>query len=438
MTVQRLDPGSPDSSGYGHDGISAQVSNAKLLHHKRLVLVWALMVLLPLALVRLSLFHVYPERMGGDRNLSAELQQMIQSVNLSALPSHRSGGCDLLQGEWIPDEVGPTYSNETCNHIQGHQNCLKNGRPDNGYMFWRWKPDDCELPRFNTTLFIELMRGKLMAFVGDSIARNHMQALLCTLSQIEKPIKTYTDEGDRHVRWWFPSNNFTVSTFWSPYLAFQTDDESHGIEKGHSKLFLDKLDPVWLANITQFDVLILSSGQWFFKNNLFFQNNTLIGCHHCPGFNITNLGFYFAYREILKHVLVELPKLQGFKGLAILRSFSPDHFEDGRWDNGGSCKRTVPFHPNRTIPTDSLTFEMHRIQREVFDGLERADRVAMVDVTQISYLRPDGHPGPYRNFQPFSKEFVGHVQNDCLHWCIPGPVDTWNDMVLETMRQQLI
>nr|KYP68099.1 hypothetical protein KK1_021716 [Cajanus cajan] len=61
---------------------------------------------------------------------------------------------------------------------------MKYGRPDSEFMKWRWKPNECELPIFNPFQFLEIMRGKSMAFVGDSIGRNHMQSMICLLSRV--------------------------------------------------------------------------------------------------------------------------------------------------------------------------------------------------------------------------------------------------------------
>ncbi|KAK6128765.1 hypothetical protein DH2020_037471 [Rehmannia glutinosa] len=36
----------------------------------------------------------------------------------------------LIFREWVPNPEGPYYTNDTCNAIQEHQNCLKFGRPD--------------------------------------------------------------------------------------------------------------------------------------------------------------------------------------------------------------------------------------------------------------------------------------------------------------------
>lgn len=92
--------------------------------------------------------------------------------------------CDLFTGEWIPNPEAPYYTNRSCWAIHEHQNCIKYGRSDSGFMKWRWKPDGCDLPVLDPFEFLELLRGKSMAFVGDSVARNHMQSLVCLLSRV--------------------------------------------------------------------------------------------------------------------------------------------------------------------------------------------------------------------------------------------------------------
>lgn len=86
--------------------------------------------------------------------------------------------CDISRGQWIRDEDGAQYTNATCYTIQEHQNCVKYGRPDMDFLKWRWKPEGCELPRFDPAWFLEVTRGKELAFVGDSLARNQMQSLM--------------------------------------------------------------------------------------------------------------------------------------------------------------------------------------------------------------------------------------------------------------------
>lgn len=92
--------------------------------------------------------------------------------------------CDIFRGEWVPDPAPPQYTNETCDFIQEHQNCMLYGRPDLEFLKWRWKPDGCDLPRFDPHRFLQVVANKSVAFVGDSLARNHMQSLFCLLAKV--------------------------------------------------------------------------------------------------------------------------------------------------------------------------------------------------------------------------------------------------------------
>lgn len=93
--------------------------------------------------------------------------------------------CDLFKGHWVPSLEGSTYyTNSSCTTIPDSKNCFKHGRKDTDFLKWKWRPEQCELPRFNPRSFLHIVRGKKMAFIGDSVARNHMESLLCLLSQV--------------------------------------------------------------------------------------------------------------------------------------------------------------------------------------------------------------------------------------------------------------
>ena len=99
--------------------------------------------------------------------------------------SRDDAACDVARGEWVPDSAGPYYTNATCPLIDGRQDCMKYGKPGiESIVRWRWQPHGCDLPRFDAAAFLRLVRGKSMAFVGDSVARNHMQSLMCLLAKV--------------------------------------------------------------------------------------------------------------------------------------------------------------------------------------------------------------------------------------------------------------
>jgi hypothetical protein len=116
---------------------------------------------------------------------SSSSSSPINSSSSSTSPAATTvEACDLTRGQWVPDDVAPYYTNLTCPFIDDLQNCIKFGKPSLEFLRWRWQPDGCDLPRFDAARFLEAMRGKSMAFVGDSLARNHLKSLLCILSQV--------------------------------------------------------------------------------------------------------------------------------------------------------------------------------------------------------------------------------------------------------------
>ncbi len=53
---------------------------------------------------------------------------------------------------------------------------MMNGRPDLEFIHWKWKPKDCELLQIHPKAFMESMRGRLIAFVGDFVSPNQFQS----------------------------------------------------------------------------------------------------------------------------------------------------------------------------------------------------------------------------------------------------------------------
>ena len=59
-------------------------------------------------------------------------------------------------------------------------------------------------------------------------------------------------------------------------------------------------------------------------------------------------------------------------------------------------------------------------------------RFEVLDVTRLAFLRPDGHPGTYIFKHAYAGREVPEISpNDCLHYCAPGPVDTFNDILMQ-------
>ncbi|CAA0814321.1 Protein trichome birefringence-like 21 [Striga hermonthica] len=319
--------------------------------------------------------------------------------------------CDLFSGEWVPNPEGPYYTNDTCNAIQEHQNCLKFGRPDREFLKWRWKPDDCELPAFDPNRFLELVSGKSIAFVGDS--------------DLSGPV-------DQNKRYEYRDHDFNISMFWAPYLV-RTEKIDPNDDKRPFKLFLDEFDTHWTSSLSPFDYLIISAGHWFFRPTYFYLDRRLVGCLYCPETNITrHTTAYFSYRRAFRTALRAVTS--DFRGVAFLRTFAPSHFEGAAWDKGGDCPRTRPYGRDEARLVD-YSLEMYLIQLEELKIAQRGRRnkFRLFDASRAMVLRPDGHPSRYGHVQGSNQSFA----NDCVHWCLPGPIDAWNDFLQELLSREI-
>ncbi|XP_073061978.1 protein trichome birefringence-like 24 isoform X2 [Primulina eburnea] len=381
----------------------------------------------------------------ADDNFSSHVAEPPENTDdlLVDLDNHSSQNesCDLFIGDWVPDPKGPIYTNTTCYSMESPQNCMNNGRPDSDYLYWRWNPRNCSLPKFDPKKFLHIMRHKSLAFIGDSIMRNHVQSLLCVLSQTKQSVEVYHDSTFKNRRWLFPSHNFTVSVVWSPFLAKAvTFEDDNGVSSGMIQLHLDELDTVWTQQYHNFDHIIIAGGKWYLKSAIYYENKTVVGCHNCHDQNITQLGFKYAYRKVLNSTFKFITG-SNHKPYIFVRTITPDHFENGEWSSGGYCNRTRPFKEG-DIEISDIDEILRNIELEEFKsaetiGSENGTILKLFDTMFLSLLRPDGHPGVYRQFHPYAgKDKNSKIQNDCLHWCLPGPIDSWNDLMMEMLLRR--
>lgn len=347
--------------------------------------------------------------------------------------------CDLFKGQWVPEHNGSLYTEWSCPTIPDTKNCGKFGRKDVDFVNWRWKPDECELPRFNPKTFLSLVRGKKLAFIGDSLARNQMESLLCLLSQGETPKDIYKDSEDRFRTFYFPSHDFTLMVYWTKFLVAAEDK---GIVNGSRTnvfdLHLDKLDVNWADKLPTLDYAIISIAHWFFRMNNLYEGGRLIGCTECNNPNIPDLGTQFTIAKAIRTALGYVSECKECnRGLVtVFRTFSPVHFEYGSWNSGGKCNRTRPYTEEQGNSYNAdWEREINKRQVSEFEKIKNTTKGKMfeiLDITSAMIMRPDGHPGHHWKDQ-YSN---GKSFTDCVHWCLPGPIDLWNDLLMAVLQRR--
>jgi hypothetical protein len=121
----------------------------------------------------------------------------------------------------------------------------------------------------------------------------------------------------------------------------------------------------------------------------------------------------FTIHSCINWVNSQLPKYPGLK--AFYRTISPRHFVGGDWNTGGSCDNTTPMSVGKEVLQDESSDASAA-------GAAKGTGVKLLDITALSQLRDEGH------ISRFSFSARSGVQ-DCLHWCLPGVPDTWNEIL---------
>ncbi|OEL28198.1 Protein ALTERED XYLOGLUCAN 4-like [Dichanthelium oligosanthes] len=277
---------------------------------------------------------------------------------------HEDKICNLFNGTWVRDFRGLAYTNITCPTMPESKNCGKYGKQMD-YVNWKWEPHGCDMARFEPQLFLNIVRGKTLAFAADSIGRNQMESLLCLLSQVETPTKVYSDTKGIFVTWHFRSHNFTLMALWTKFLVQASEREINGTVVEMHDIHLDKLDARLAANLREINILVISTSRWFFRKNYLYEGGKLIGCIYCSEDNITSFDVTTAIQMALRTALNNLSNCQecGLQ-LTVVRTATPAHFENGFWNTGGYCNRTEPVGEGEAMTTSTVEWAIRNAQVE--------------------------------------------------------------------------
>ncbi|XP_023927347.2 protein trichome birefringence-like 6 [Quercus suber] len=330
--------------------------------------------------------------------------------------------CDLTKGRWVYDESYPLYTNDSCPFIDEGFNCKGNGRLDKNYMKWRWQPQDCEIPRFNATKMLELIRGKRLVFVGDSINRNQWESMLCMLmGAIKDPKRVYEthrrritkEKGDYSIK--FMDYRCTVEYYATHFLVHEAK-----ARLGHKRIQTLRIDSIdrGTSRWRGADMLVFNTAHWWT------HYKTKAGINYYQEGNQVHprLDVSTAFRRALMTWASWVDRhINPRKTQVFFRSSAPSHFRGGEWNSGGHCMEAT--QPLNWTPSISYS-EKNIIVEEVIKKMKTP--VTFLNITNLSGYRIDGHPSIYGGKS--GKRSSSNIQ-DCSHWCLPGVPDTWNEIL---------
>lgn len=252
--------------------------------------------------------------------------------------------------------------------------------------------------------------------------------------QEEVPKDVYKDPEDRLRIWQFPEYDFTLMTLWSRFLVVGDHKVINGSLE-FENLHLDKIDESWMTNLPTLDYAIIAVEHWFFRPIYLYEGEKIVGCVYCQDSSITNVGVKGAIQMTFRAAFNYINDCNECRGIVtVVRTYSPSHFEYGGWNTGGSWNRTSPIGEGE-IGLGGEEWELRRIQVEEIqtarkEGNRKGKSFVTMDVTKAMMMRPDGHPGEFWG----NKWMKGH--NDCVHWCLPGPIDVWNEFLMAILEKE--
>lgn len=139
---------------------------------------------------------------------------------------------------------------------------------------------------------------------------------------------------------------------------------------------------------------------------------------------------YYGFRKAFRAAFRNLLDSKKFKGTIILRTITPQE-----WHGRGNCVRTKPYTKEEQLKLDWEVMMYYLVQVDEFlaaklEGKKRGLVFTLLDVTEAMRPSADGQPKHFG--QP--PEMRSTTLSDCLHWCLPGPIDLWNELLLQIMK----
>ncbi|CAA7028915.1 unnamed protein product [Microthlaspi erraticum] len=259
-------------------------------------------------------------------------------------------------------------------------------------------------------------------FIGDSIHFNQWQSMVCMVqSTIQSGNHTFNNTAQMSI-FNIEEYNATIAFYWAPFLVESNVDPP--------SMRYGKTDPI----IT---LQSISKHGDYWKDSDYLVFNTYIWWLRHPKIKVLQgstdfdeIEIYIAYEQVLRSWANWLDQnIDPNRTSVFFSSMSPTHVRSSYW--GGNegismCgKETEPIQLNTSRQLDVGT------NRRLFEIAVNATRsttkvpVRFLNVTTMSEYRKDAHISFYGSR---SAKDPGTLA-DCLHWCLPGLPDTWNELL---------
>ncbi|XP_057497714.1 protein trichome birefringence-like 3 isoform X1 [Actinidia eriantha] len=342
--------------------------------------------------------------------------------------------CSVVDGKWVfNSSFKPLYSDRTCPYLDRQFTCVKNGRPDSDsdYRHWEWQLDDCILPRFNPKIALEKLGGKRLMFVGDSIQRNQWLSFVCLVESSIPQDQKSMQLGRSHSVFKAKEYNCTIEFYWAPFLVESNSESPIDPKKRILKVdSVSKHEKYWVG----VDILAFNSYVWWMSAT---KVKALWGSFANGEEGYEELDTPVAYRIGMKTWANWVDSnVDPNTTRVFFTTMSPTHTRSADWNHEEGIKcynETKPVMLKKgQWGSASANKGMMSVVANVVAKMKVP--VTFINITQLSVHRVDAHASIYNELggkllTEDQKADPLHYA-DCIHWCLPGVPDTWNQIFL--------
>ncbi|PWA60289.1 PMR5 N-terminal domain, PC-Esterase, Trichome birefringence-like family [Artemisia annua] len=296
--------------------------------------------------------------------------------------------------------------------------------------------------QFEGKAVVERLRDRKILFVGDSLNRNQWMSMICMLHSTIPGVKKIGNGLDRNLHTFRSTDyNISIDFYWAPMLVESNGDISSDHHRDNRIVRIKAIEKK-ATHWVDADILVFNSYHWWrlTEVKLVKSVGSLLDDPNQEFEEVDNFQAYMLALETWSkwtHTHVDPSKTQLF-----FMGATATHMRAQEWGgkNQGNCYgETNPVMDNDSFRESGTNLQMLSILDSTLSTLKaKGVNVQIINVTQLTQSRKDGHTTIYRKYwRPLSEveKKIPERASDCSHWCLPGVPDIWNELLLAYILQ---